>query len=44
MAAVDGDGGDERLSGGMGREPEEGEGHGKSGESERGMRESAWHS
>ena len=28
----------------MGREPEEGEGHGESGESERGMRESAWHS
>ena len=44
VAVVNGVGRDELRSAGDGREPEEGEGHEKSGESERGTRESAWHS
>ena len=44
MAVVDSDGGDELLSGGDGERARGGSRHGKSGESERGTRESAWHS
>ena len=44
MATANGDGGDELLSGGDGERARGGEGHRESGESERGTRESAWHS
>ena len=44
MAAVVLVGGNGYAWQGMGREPEGGEGHGESGESERGTRGSAWHS